>query len=81
MIGQTHALLYNLIKDAMAKAPTLYVKPKDRVKALGIPIGGSFEAIAGQMGKMLVKPKRKPPGQTLNQQYASRNKKRWQAAK
>jgi len=72
-MGQTEALLYQLIEDAMAKKPTKVLK--------GIPIGGSFEAIAGQMGKMLVKPKRKPPGQTLNQQYASRNKKRWKAAK
>tara|TARA_R110000822_G_scaffold62916_10_gene154878 strand:+ start:2992 stop:3240 length:249 start_codon:yes stop_codon:yes gene_type:complete len=77
MIPATALAYLKALEDAMAKAPTLYVKPKDRVKALGIPIGGSFEAIAGQMGKMLVKPKRKPPGQTLNQQYASKNRKKW----
>lgn len=72
-MGQTEVLFYQLIEDAMAKKPTKVLK--------GIPIGGSFDAIADQMGKMLVKPKRKPPGQTLNQQYASRNKKKWKAAK
>lgn len=56
------------------------LKPRVRVKALGIPIG-NFDVIADAMGKMRVKPKRKPPGQTLNQQYASRNKKKWKAAK
>ena len=68
-MGQTEALLYQLIEDAMAKKPTKVLK--------GIPIGGSFDAIADQMGKMLVKPKRKPPGRTLNQQYASKNRKKW----
>lgn len=63
--------------DAMAKKPTPYVKPTNRVKAWGIPIGGSFEAIADAMGKMLVKPKRKLVGQTLNQEYASKNRKKW----
>lgn len=57
------------------------LKPRVRVKAQGIPIGKSFDAIADEMGRMKVKPKRKPPGQTLNQQYASKNKKRWKAAK
>ena len=68
-MGQTEVLLYQLIEDAMAKKPTKVLK--------GIPIGGSFDAIADQMGKMLVKPKRKPPGRTLNQQYASKNRKKW----
>jgi hypothetical protein len=77
MIGQTEALLYKLIEDAMAKPPTPYVKPKVRVKATGIPIGGSFEAIADQMGNMKVKPKRKPPGRTLNQVYQSANRKKY----
>lgn len=72
-MGQTYALLYQLIEDAMAKKPTPALK--------GIPIGGSFEAIADQMGSMKVKPKRRPPGQTLNQQYASKNRKKWRAAK
>jgi hypothetical protein len=58
-----------IIEDAMAKKPT---------KALhGIPIGGSFEAIADKMGNMKVKPKRKKPGQTLNQAYASKHRKRY----
>lgn len=52
----------------MAKAPTKVLK--------GIPIG-NFEAIADEMGKMKIKPKRKPPGQTLNHQYASANRKKW----
>ena len=41
MIGQTEALFYQLIEDAMAKAPTKALK--------GIPIGGSFEAIAEKL--------------------------------
>ena len=69
MITQSHALLYQIIEDAMAKKPTKVLK--------GIPIGGSFEAIADQMGSMKVKPKRKAPGQTLNQQYASKSRKKW----
>ena len=76
-MGQTEALLYKLIEEAMAKAPMPYVKPKVRVKAKGIPIGSSYEAIADAMGNMKVKPKRKPPGQTLNQAYASKNRKRY----
>jgi hypothetical protein len=68
-MGQTEVLFYQLIEDAMAKKPTKVLK--------GIPIGGSFDAIADQMGKMLVKPKRKPPGRTLNQQYASKKRKKW----
>jgi hypothetical protein len=39
-MGQTEALLYQLIEDAMAKPPTPYVKPKVRVKAQGIPMAG-----------------------------------------
>ena len=69
MITQTHALLYKLIEDAMAKKPTSALK--------GIPIGGSFEAIADQMGSMKVKPKRRPPGRTLNQVYQSANRKKY----
>lgn len=69
MMGQTEALLYQFIEDAMAKAPTKALK--------GIPIGGSFEAIADQMGSMKVKPKRKKPGQTLNQIYQSANRKKY----
>lgn len=75
MIPATALAYLQAIEDAMA------LKPRVRVKAKGIPIGKSYEAIADEMGKMLVKPKRKPPGQTLNQQYASRNRKKYRAAK
>ena len=61
--------------DTMAKLPTPYVKPRVKVKAQGIPIGGSFEAIADQMGNMKVKPKKKH--KTLHQEYASKNRKRY----
>ena len=71
------ALAY--LKALEEKTP-MPLKPKVRVKAQGIPIG-NFDAIADEMGRMKIKPKRKPPGQTLNQQYASKNKKRWKAAK
>jgi hypothetical protein len=68
-MGQTEALLYKLIEDAMAKKPTKALK--------GIPIGGSFQEIADAMGNMKVKPKRKPPGRTLNQVYQSANRKKY----
>lgn len=55
--------------DAMAKLPTKSLK--------GFPIGKGYDAIADQMGTMKIKPKRKPPGRTLNQQYASKNRKKW----
>ena len=57
------------------------LKSKPRPKQQGFPIGGSFDAIADRMGNMKIKPKRKPPGQTLNQQYVSKNRKKWRAAK
>lgn len=69
MIGQTHALFYELIEDAMAKKPTKSLK--------GFPVGKSYDAIVDERGKMVVKPKRKPPGRTLNQKYASKNRKKW----
>ena len=69
MIPATAFAYLRALEEAMAKKPT---------KALhGIPIGGSFDAIADKMGSMKIKPKRKPPGQTLNQQYASKNRKRY----
>lgn len=71
------ALAY--LKAIEEKTP-MPLKPKVRVKAQGIPIG-NFDVISDEMGRMKIKPKRKPPGQTLNQQYASKNKKRWKAAK
>jgi hypothetical protein len=52
------------------------MKPKPKPKLNGIPIG-NFDAIADQMGSMKIKPKRKPPGRTLNQQYASAHRKKW----
>lgn len=64
-----------------AEIIAMALKPRTTKGLKGIPIGGSFDAIADQMGDMKIKPKRKFPGQTLNQQYASRNKKRWKAAK
>lgn len=77
MIPATALAYLQALEEAMAKPPTPYTKPKVRVKAKGLPIGGSFEAIADEMGKMVVKPKRKPPGRTLNQQYASANRKKY----
>jgi hypothetical protein len=76
MMPATAFAYLKAIEDAMAKAPTPYVKPKVRVKAQGIPIG-NFDVIADEMGRMKIKPKRKPPGQTLNQQYASKNRKKY----
>lgn len=61
------------LEDKMA------LKPRVHVKARGIPIG-SYEEIRDEMGKVKLKPKRKH-GQTLNQQYASANRKKWKAAK
>lgn len=40
MIPATAFAYLKAIEDAMAKAPTPYVKPKVRVKAQGIPIAG-----------------------------------------
>ena len=50
------------------------MKPRVKVKAKGIPIG-SYEVIQEVGSKAKVKPKRKH--RTLNQEYASRNKKRF----
>tara|TARA_R110000868_G_scaffold290385_3_gene550592 strand:+ start:430 stop:675 length:246 start_codon:yes stop_codon:yes gene_type:complete len=76
MIPATALAYLQALEDAMAKPSTPYVKPKVRVKATGIPIG-NFDVIADEMGSMKIKPKRKPPGRTLNQQYASKNRKKW----
>lgn len=59
-----------------AEIIAMALKPRVRVKAKGIPIG-NFDVISDAMGKMKIKPKRKPAGQTLNQQYASKNRKRY----
>ena len=58
-----------------AEIIAMALKPKKVLK--GTPVGKSYDAIADEMGKMKIKPKRKPPGQTLNQQYASKNRKRY----
>ncbi len=50
------------------------LKPRVKVKAKGIPIG-NFEVIKDVAGKSVVKPKRKH--KTLQQEYASRSKKRY----
>lgn len=77
MIPATALAYLKALEDAMP------MKPRVRVKAQGraVAIGGSYEEIAEANSRMKIKPKRKPPGQTLNQQYASKNKKRWKAAK
>jgi hypothetical protein len=68
VITQTHALLYDLIerKSAMALKP----------RRIGIPIG-KLHDVEEVAGKQKIKPKRKAPGQTLNQVYAKANKKRF----
>jgi len=70
MIPATAFAYLKALEDAMP------LKPRVRVKAQGIPIG-NFDVIADEMGRMKIKPKRKPPGQTLNQQYASKNRKKY----
>ncbi len=71
MIPATALAYLQALEDAMAKLPT-------KTKGLkGTPVGKSYDAIADEMGKMLIKPKRKPAGQTLNQQYASKSRKKW----
>jgi len=71
MIPATALAYLKALEDAMAKLPT-------KMKGLkGTPVGKSYEAIADEMGNMKIKPKRKPPGRTLNQQYASANRKKY----
>lgn len=69
MIPATAFAYLKALEEAMAKLPTKSLK--------GTPVGKSYDAIADEMGRMKIKPKRKPPGQTLNQQYASKNRKRF----
>lgn len=72
-----NAIIVSQIEKALAaKVDAMALKPRVRVKAQGIPIG-NFDVIADEMGRMKIKPKRKPPGQTLNQAYASKNRKRF----
>jgi hypothetical protein len=74
MIPATALAYLKALEDAMP------LKPRIKVKAKGIPIG-SYDVIADAAGKQLVKPKVRKKGQTLNQQYASRNRKRYRGAK
>ena len=73
MIPLSALLVAQALEDAMP------LKPRVKVKAKGTPIG-SYDVIADAAGKMKVKPKRKASS-TLNQQYASRNRKRYRGAK
>jgi len=75
MIPLTALLVAQALEDA-----SMPLKPRVKVKAQGIPIG-NFEAVVDAAGKHVIRPKRKPKGQTLNQQYASKNRKKWKAAK
>jgi len=62
------------LEDKMA------LKPRVRVKAQGRAVAiGTYEEIV-EGNKVKIKPKRKH-GQTLNQQYASANRKKWRPAK
>lgn len=54
------------------------LKPRVKVKAIGIPIG-SYDAIADDMGRMKIKPKRKAQGAAM--EIAKRKRKKWRAAK
>ncbi len=74
MIPATALAYLKALEDAMP------LKPRIKVKAKGIPIG-SYDVIADAAGKQLVKPKVKPKGQTLNQQYAAKNRKRYKGVK
>jgi hypothetical protein len=75
MIPATALAYLKTLEDA-----AMPLKPRIKVKAKGIPIG-SYDVIADAAGKQLVKPKVRKKGQTLNQQYASRNRKRYRGAK
>lgn len=61
-------------RGANQKDTIMALKPRVRRKAKGIPIG-SYEEIRDAAGKQLIKPKRKH--KTLQQEYASRNRKRY----
>lgn len=65
-----------MILHQLIEAKIMALKPKPKLK--GIPVG-SFDAIADAAGKMKIKPKKKH--KTLQQQYASKNKRRFKAAK
>ena len=62
----------NIINTIAAKVEAMALKPR----RIGIPIGKLHE-VEEVAGKQKIKPKRKAPGQTLNQVYAKANKKRF----
>ena len=66
-----------LAAQALEEA-SMPLKPRIKVKAKGVPIG-AYDVIADAAGKQLIKPKRKP--RPLPQEIASRNSKKWRAAK
>jgi len=70
----------DLIEQLSQEGRDMPLKPRIKVKARGIPIG-SYDVIADAAGKQLVKPKVRRKGATLNQQYASKNRRRYKAAK
>jgi hypothetical protein len=74
MIPATALAYLKALEDAMP------LKPRIKVKAKGIPIG-SYDVIADAAGKQLVKPKVSKRGPTLNQQYKSKNRKRYRGVK
>lgn len=77
MIPSTAYHLYMALESAALRQETaMPLKPKPKLK--GIPVG-KFDAIADAAGKMKVKPNKK--NQTLQQQYASKNKRRFKAAR
>lgn len=54
------------------------LKPRIKVKAKGIPIG-NFDVVQDAAGRATIAPKKKH--RTLQQQYASKNRKTWKGAK
>lgn len=77
-MNQTLYALARAFETAAERTDPMPLKPRVKVKAKGIPIG-SYEEIRDAAGKQLIKPKRKH--KTIQQEYASRNRKKWKAAK
>jgi len=71
------ALAYLQALESAAGMDNMPLKPRVRVKAKGRPVflGKDFEAAVDASGDIKIKPKKKH--RTLNQEYASRNKKRF----
>ena len=61
MIPATALAYLKAIEDAMAKAPTPYVKPKVRVNAQGIPIAGVLVKTTDTGKTVIVKKDTAPP--------------------